>query len=112
MPPHYYHHLVILDENGTAASVDPTVPASSDSPLTSELSSEPTSEATTDLGSTSEPDGGGDGNDGDGDENVWLIAGPVIAVAVVVLLVAAIVGAFLFYRYCRCVLRLTKDGGS
>lgn len=103
-PPQYYHYyIVILNENGTPASVDRD-PTSTDPPSTSELTSEPTAEATTDLGSTSEPDGGG-GTDGNGDESVWLIAGPVIAVAVV-LLVAAVVGAFLFYRYCR----LTKDG--
>ena len=90
MTPQYYHYLVILDENGTTASVDPTFPTSTGSSSTSELTSEPTAEVTTDLGSTSEPDV-------DGDENVWLIAGPVTAVAVV-LLVAAVVGAFLFYR--------------
>ena len=103
-PPHYYHYVVILNEYGTAASVDPSSPTSTDSPSTSELTSEPTAEATTDLGSTSEPDGGG-GTGDDGDENVWLIAGPVIAVAVI-LLVAAIVGAFLFYRYFICIQKL------
>ena len=59
-------------------------------------------EETTSSSSTSEqPDGEDVGGGDDGGKNAWLIAGPVIAVALVLFVVAG-VGAFLFYRYYGC----------
>ena len=78
-PKYNYELIIAAAEDGTAA----TEGGSS----TAGATMEPT---------TSTPESEGD-DDGD---NVWLIAGPVI-VAVVVVLVAAGIGAFLYYRYER-----------